>query len=516
MAEVPARIGPYEVLSRLGTGGMAETYVAVRRGPGAFVQRVCLKRIRTGLEHDPEFVRQFMAEAAIAARLRHATIAQVLDFGREGDDYYLALELVEGLDLRELLEVAGGRLSPELALYVATELATALDFAHRGGGAPGEAAVVHRDVSPSNTLVSIEGEVKLTDFGIARAVGGPQHTRTGIVKGKVAYLAPEYARSGRFDPRCDLFALGVLLYECLTGERPHDGATELETLERAARGERVPLRQRAPDLSERLEEIVERLLEPDPELRFESASALLEALLALPAPQRARRELGALVASLVRDRSAANAAALAPAPDPTAIESQDGPIATAARATRTHAARAPSSSSGESVVLPIRRWGARLTLGAALSLALAVALLTLQRAPQRTPAASERSAPAARPRPAAASSPKPESVNEAPRARSTDGRARAPSEQAPIVNLPTPEPPPEAAKPRARSARPAVLEIVVLPYGEVSLDGRRIGSSPITLSLPPGEHAISARSRDNLLERRVSLTAGEHRKLVLR
>src|SRR5690349_6156643 len=133
MAE-PARIGIYEIQARLGVGGMAETYVALRRGPGGFEQRVCLKRLRPELEHDPEFIRQFMAEAATAARLRHANITQVLDFGRDGSDYYLALELIEGCDLHQLLEGAGGRLPHELVLYVAIELATALDFAHRGGG----------------------------------------------------------------------------------------------------------------------------------------------------------------------------------------------------------------------------------------------------------------------------------------------------------------------------------------------------------------------------------------------
>src|SRR4029077_10979851 len=116
---------------------------------------------------------------------------------------------------------------------------------HRGGGAASQAAVVHRDVSPSNVLVSTEGEVKLTDFGIARSLSGPQHTQTGVVKGKVPYLAPEYARSGRFDRRCDLFSLGVLLYEAACGERPHDGATDLEPLERASSGRRRPLAERA-------------------------------------------------------------------------------------------------------------------------------------------------------------------------------------------------------------------------------------------------------------------------------
>ena len=140
---------------------------------------------------------------------------------------------VQGLDLSQLL--ASGALPADLVVHLAVELATALDFAHRAGGDATLGPIVHRDVSPSNTLISLEGEVKLSDFGIARPLQGPQHTRTGVVKGKVPYLAPEYARTGKFDARCDLYSLGALLYEAASGRAPHDGATDLEKLERAAR-----------------------------------------------------------------------------------------------------------------------------------------------------------------------------------------------------------------------------------------------------------------------------------------
>jgi len=489
----PTRIGPYEIVSRLGAGGMAETYVAVRRGPGAFMQRVCLKRLRPELEGDPEFVRQFMAEAAIAARMRHAAIAQVLDFGKDGADYYLALELIEGCDLRQLLHAAGGALAPALVLHIAIELATALDVAHRIGGGAAQDAVVHRDVSPSNTLVSSAGEVKLTDFGIARAMGGPKYTRTGIVKGKVPYMAPEYARNARLDPRSDLFSLGVLLYECACGERPHDGATELETLERAGRGQRAPLAERAPAVPVALVEIIECLLEPDPELRYQTASELLEALLDLPAPARARLELGALVGEVMRTRDSA--------PEPSEHVSPA-------------AATEIMEQTGSGAAMASR---ARVRVGrsawAALALALLSALSVVVFALLRAPADGTPNAPAIAiqrgPDPATITPRLPPTVvRPEPAGPSLDSRL---AEVAPgTTTLP-----PSAGTSSAQSTR-AWLEVIVLPFGDVSIDGKPVGRAPVTVRADPGEHAIEAHSRGNVLKRRVTLVAGQRKQVVLK
>jgi serine/threonine protein kinase len=500
MAVMPVRIGPYAVLSRLGVGGMAETYLALRRGPGDFEQHVCLKRIRREHESDPEFVRQFRREAAIAARLRHATIAQVVDFGSDGDDYYLALELVDGLDLRALLDAAPGGLHAELVQYVAIELATALDFAHRGGG-DGAELVVHRDVSPSNALISGEGEVKLTDFGIARSLAGPQHTRTGIVKGKVPYLAPEYARSGRFDARCDLFSLGVVLYESACGARPHDGATDLETLERAGRGERIALAARAPALPAALCMAIEQLLEPDPELRYQSAAALLEALLALPAQSRARRELGALVTRVRKAPLRTVPEQPPPAPEATLPQAEPAQSnADALEPTRTLARAGAHTTHTESapIRVPARRSGPLIALGIALVFGSAVVAFALLRPAARAPLAG------AVPPLAAESAPAPTPVP-----------AIAEAEPSFVLrpSAPSPTPAPTAA-PHTQSA---TLDVVMLPYGEIFIDGRRIGRAPITLALPPGDHAIAGKSREGAeLHRQVALTDGEHRRIVLR
>lgn len=509
-AQAKARIGPYEVVRRLGVGGMAETYVAVRHGPGGFEQRVCLKVIRPDHADDPDRVRQFLAEAALVARLRHASITQVLDFGQDGAGYYLALELVDGLDLSQLL--ASGPLPAELVLYVAVELATALDFAHRAGGDATLGPIAHRDVSPSNTLISLEGEVKLSDFGIARPLEGPQHTRTGIVKGKVPYLAPEYARSGRFDVRCDLFSLGALLYEAATGVAPHDGATDLETLERAARGERTPLAERAPELPDALVTIIESLLEPDPEHRMQSASALLEALSTLPVPARARRELGRRVTEA--------RAARRPSLEPAAAVSQLGSAPTEPRTSQPAAPiprtqpLAPRLDLGTDAEPPRARLGRGPKLAiAAAALALGALLAVAATREPRRPPVPERATEHSR---LAATEPVlPESPIPGPTAGVPPDAPSEPPVVRRHVGAPdAPEPAAEARPPRG--GKIATLEVVVLPYGEISIDGVAAGSSPLTLRLPPGEHRISAKNRDGTRERRITLAPGERKQVVVR
>lgn len=271
---------------------MAETFVAVRRGPGGFEQRVCLKRILPHLARDPEMLRLFHQEARLSAQLSHANVVQLLDYADEGDQPYLVFELIEGTDLRQLhraLLDEGRPLTTGLVAHVALEVTSALSYAHGQG-------VIHRDVSPSNVLLSLAGEVKLTDFGIAKAFFGPSGlTRSGAVKGKIPYIAPEYARTGRADPRADQFSLGVMLYELLVGERPFRGGNDVEILERILSGEYESLLSRAPHVPEELASIVERMLSVRPEGRFDHADQLLEALRELAPPPTARSILQALV-----------------------------------------------------------------------------------------------------------------------------------------------------------------------------------------------------------------------------
>jgi eukaryotic-like serine/threonine-protein kinase len=311
MPEEPVRFGPYELVRRIGAGGMAETFVGLRRGPSSFEQRICVKRLLPQHENDVQLVSLFLNEARLSARLRHAAIAQVVDFGAVEGRHYLALELVEGCDLRRLLRHLHGRLPPTLVAHLAFEVARALDFAHAVDDSGRVRGIVHRDISPANILLSRAGEVKLTDFGIAKAMSEATMTRTGVVKGKIAYMAPEYAHTGRFDARADLFSLGVTLFECLGGRRPYDGKGQIETLDRARRGDRPALRALAPGVAPALVSVVERLVEPDPSNRFSDARAFLEALEGVPAPSAARRELGALVRSACAAESDRERGALA-------------------------------------------------------------------------------------------------------------------------------------------------------------------------------------------------------------
>jgi eukaryotic-like serine/threonine-protein kinase len=295
MAAETKSFGPYELVRELGRGGMAETFVAARTGAGGFSQAVCVKRILPELVRDTSFIDQFNAEARVSASLRHANIVGVLDFGVAEGLPYLALELVDGIDLHGLLSWLRAQkqlLTPGLVVYLAGELASALDFAHTRPGR----AVVHRDISPSNVLISRAGEVKLSDFGIARVVRPDHVTNTMTIRGKVPYLSPEsLSPGGGLDVRSDLFALGVTLFESLAGRRPFDGGHDLATLTRISTGQRTPLLEACPTAPAALVEIVERLLAHEPAHRFQTASELSDALVEIPPPPTSRKILGDLV-----------------------------------------------------------------------------------------------------------------------------------------------------------------------------------------------------------------------------
>lgn len=277
---------------------MAETFIAVRRGPGGFEQHVCIKRILPSLEADEGFIRLFMREARVSARLHHSNIAQVVDFGVVDDSHFLALELIRGIDLRALVTALSrqdDRMDPGLVVHIAFELASALDFAHAANENSVPLGIVHRDISASNVLLSRAGEVKLTDFGIAKAMNNPETIQSGTIKGKVPYMAPEYASGSDFDARSDLFSLGVVLYECLAGRRPFDGSSFVETLKLIADSEFEPLQEVVPDAPAPFIRLVEQCLAADPAERPANAGQFLDLLSGIVPPPTARRELGMLV-----------------------------------------------------------------------------------------------------------------------------------------------------------------------------------------------------------------------------
>jgi len=277
------RIGRYELLARLGAGGMGEIFLARAKGAGGFEKRVVIKRILPHLARDPGFVERFVAEGRLVVQLRHAGIAQVLDMGEEDGVFYLAMEHVDGRDLSELVKLArtGGVALPlPVALAILCRLLEALDHAHRATDADGAPmGIIHRDVSPSNVMVSRAGEVKLLDFGIARATERLHTTETGAIRGKFSYMSPQQAAGEELDARSDLFSVGVLAWELLAGARPFDAPSDLLTLDRIRFHDPGPLRAVAPEVPEEVAGVVERLLAKDPADRFQSADEAQRALL---------------------------------------------------------------------------------------------------------------------------------------------------------------------------------------------------------------------------------------------
>ncbi len=291
-------IGPYELIHPLGAGGMAETFLAIKRGPAGFEQKVCVKRILAGYTADTTFVELFLDEARLLAAMQCANIVQVYDFGESNNTYYMALELVDGGDLQAILrwlEQSGQQLSSQAALWIAGQLLRALHYAHtlEQGGQP--LNIVHRDISPSNVLVSRAGEVKLTDFGIAKSSKRSHKTRTGQTKGKLAYMSPEQVQGKPLDARSDLFSTGILLYELLTRVHPFDAPTDLEMLHNIMGGVRRPLAALAPDQPQALIDLVDAMLAPPIEARPASAAEALERLGSVPTSMNAQEDLARVV-----------------------------------------------------------------------------------------------------------------------------------------------------------------------------------------------------------------------------
>ncbi|HEY4183892.1 MAG TPA: serine/threonine-protein kinase [Polyangia bacterium] len=271
--------GRYTVVHKLANGGMAEIFLASQQGHEGFQKPVVLKRILGTIYSDPQFRNMLIDEAHISMSLTHSNIVQVLDLGLAGGRYFLVLELVDGWDLGQVLQrgkAAGLPLPPELGVFVATEICRALAYAHAKRGPDGHPlGIVHRDISPNNVLISEHGEVKLADFGIAKAMNKREQTGTGVVKGKVSFMSPEQALGRAIDARSDVFSLGTLLYLSMLGVRPFDGSTDLETLLRVQRGDfKAPSRVR-PDLSPELARIIERAMRFLPDERYPTADDML-------------------------------------------------------------------------------------------------------------------------------------------------------------------------------------------------------------------------------------------------
>ena len=272
--------GKYLLIRRLAIGGMAEIWLA-RPIDGAGKPLV-LKRILPQFASDPEFTSRFREEATLTLQLVHGNIVPVFEIGSVGEEPYIAMEHVPGYDLRTVLKRSrdkGVTAPPGVAAFLGVELLRGLDYAHRKMDGQGRVLnLVHRDISPSNVVVSWEGTVKLLDFGIAKAIGRAEATRTGVLRGKVGYMSPEQARGESIGPASDLFSTGVVIYELLTAQRLFDGDSEVEVLERVKVAAIPPLREKNPHVPAELEAILAKALTKEASTRWASAAEFLGAL----------------------------------------------------------------------------------------------------------------------------------------------------------------------------------------------------------------------------------------------
>jgi serine/threonine protein kinase len=272
------RVGRYDLVRRLGSGGMAEVHLARAGGLEGFEKLVVLKRILPHLSADPHFIKMFLAEARLAAILDHPNVVQVFDLGYDEGDYYFTMEFVYGENLQGILRQARRqrqRLPFEVAIGIGIGAATGLHYAHERVGWDGQPlGIVHRDVSPTNVMVTYEGCVKVADFGIAKVTSRTDVTRAGMRKGKVPYMSPEQCRAEKLDRRCDVFSLGIVLYECSTGTRLFDGDNEFGVMNRIVNGDiKLPTGVRS-GYPRELERIVMKALSVDKNRRYQNSLEL--------------------------------------------------------------------------------------------------------------------------------------------------------------------------------------------------------------------------------------------------
>jgi eukaryotic-like serine/threonine-protein kinase len=273
--------GPYLVYEQIGVGGMATVHRAETTGIAGFRKLVALKRMLPHIAANDDLVRSFVREARLASHLRHGNVAQTYDLGKVGDIYFIAMELVTGRTLREILRLCiktNIRVPIGITLNVLNQVCDALDYAHNLCDDSGQPlGIVHRDVSPSNVIVSDSGVVKLIDFGIAKASAAGMQTLSGTIKGKFGYMAPEYLM-GKIDARADLFAAGICAYELLTNKPLFQGRDDMDTLYRVKSMPIPRPSETNPEIPPEIDSIVMTALERDPDARWQRAAAMRIAL----------------------------------------------------------------------------------------------------------------------------------------------------------------------------------------------------------------------------------------------
>jgi serine/threonine-protein kinase len=274
----PTQIGKYHIIGELARGGMGVVYLVATRGPGDFSKLLVLKELQPDLAEEPALLEMFFEEARLAARLNHPNIVQTYEVGTEGKRHYIVMDYLSGRALSRVLRRRDKAFTLAMHLRVLCEVLRGLDYAHRLTGFDGKAiGIVHRDVNPQNVFITFDGQVKLLDFGIAKALDSHIETRTGVLKGKPGYMAPEQL-AGRIDTRADIYAVGTMIWEAIAGRRLWSGKTDVEILSQLMEGKLPSLADTVPDAPPALVRMCEKAMARDPADRHATAAELLAEL----------------------------------------------------------------------------------------------------------------------------------------------------------------------------------------------------------------------------------------------
>ncbi len=278
-----SKIGPYQIREKIAQGGMAELFIADYVRQDGFKRLVAIKRVLPHLAENTDFINMFIREARLAALLQHPNIVQIFDFGKIQNTYIIAMEYIKGLNLGQIMAKLQKPLSIDMAVFIIMKISLGLDYSHKRKDDDTDQllGIVHRDISPQNILISDQGEVKISDFGISKATTEPSLTQAGVIKGKLAYLAPEQALGQEVDQQADIYALGLVFYEILSGQRLYHFDSDIEAIRTIPEMIIPPLTTVRPDLPDGVERIVMKCLEKDKGQRYADAMALHDDLMQL-------------------------------------------------------------------------------------------------------------------------------------------------------------------------------------------------------------------------------------------
>jgi len=274
--ESMTRLGPYVLKEKVAQGGMAELFLADYIRGGGFRKKAAVKRILPHLAENKDFIKMFTREARVAALLQHPNVVQIFDYGQIDKAYFIAMEFIDGKNLGEILSSLKQGLPVDHAIFIISETCKGLNYSHTKHDDESREPlnIVHRDISPQNILISYQGEVKITDFGISKASSEPSLTQAGEIKGKLAYLSPEQVLGKPVDHRADIYALGLVFHEMLTGKRVYRFENDFEAIRAIPKTDIAPLTSVMPEIPEEINRIVMKCLEKEKEERYQSASAL--------------------------------------------------------------------------------------------------------------------------------------------------------------------------------------------------------------------------------------------------